>query len=451
MTMNKGKHLDQEKEAAKNRKILKIVCSILFAIGIWLFVDEEKAVNVKLAVHDIPVEFAYEDTVLADNGLMLLSGYDTTVDLKLKGPRKVLWKLNTDEIRIVADTSNVADIGVQSLTYEVVFPDNIQRSELVIEWASSYAVTVSVGHLYTKEVEIHCKVIGAPASGFVAESATIDPMVLVLRGQRDDLLNVSYAEIIVDVSDAQGTVIRAVDYQLYDYNGISIENANIRAATKLIQATVPVKTVKDVPLVINFVEAIGSTLEQVNYTFSRESIQLKGDKAVLDEIDSIVLDTLYLQDLEDYQSLNYDIPLPEGTELTEGEASVTVTVVVDGVSERRVTTSNFAVENAPEGFVAELVTERLEILLRGLDTELDALSGENLLVTADLSGIQGAGSYTVPATVTINGYSNVGVKGSYQVIVSVAPPVTPDDGVQAASLDDLSEAVVSENGKETQE
>ena len=165
----------------------------------------------------------------------------------------------------------------------------------------------------------------------------------------------------------------------------------------------------------------------------------------------IVLDTLYLQDLEDYQSLNYDIPIPEGTELTEGEATVTVTVVVDGVSERRVTTSNFAVENAPEGFVAELVTERLEILLRGLDAELDALSGENLLVTADLSGIQGAGSYTVPATVTINGYSNVGVKGSYQVIVNVAPPVTPDDGVQAASLDDLSEAVVSENGKETQE
>ena len=159
----------------------------------------------------------------------------------------------------------------------------------------------------------------------------------------------------------------------------------------------------------------------------------------------------FQQDLEDYQSLNYDIPIPEGTELTEGEASVTVTVVVDGVSERRVTTSNFAVENAPEGFVAELVTERLEILLRGLDTELDALSGENLLVTADLSGIQGAGSYTVPATVTINGYSNVGVKGNYQVIVSVAPPVTPDSGVQTASLDDLSEAVVSENGKETQE
>lgn len=434
----KGKHLDQETEAAKNRKILKIVCSILIAIGIWLYVDEEKAVNVKLTVHDIPVEFAGEDTVLADNGLMLLSGYDTTIDLTLKGPRKVLWKLDTDEIRIVADTSSVVDTGIQSLNYEVIYPDNIQRSELNVEWASVYSVSVSVGELYTKEVEIYCDVIGTPASGFVAEPVIIDPMMLVLRGQRDDLLNVSYAKVAVDVSGAQGMVIEALKYQLYDYNDIAIENDNIRAATKLIQATVPVKTVKDVPLRINFVEAVGSTMEQVTYSFTRESVQLKGDKDILDAIDSIVLDTVYLQDLEDYQSLTYEIPVPEGTEMTEGDTSVIVTIVVNGVSECYVTTTNFAAINVPEGLTAELVTESLEIYLRGVSTEVNSLTGENLLVTADLSGITEAGSFTVPVKVTINGYSNVGVKGSYQVIVNVAPPTTPDNGVQAAALDDMS-------------
>lgn len=437
MEKNKnGKHVDQETEAAKNRKIVKIVCSILIAIGIWLYVDEEKAVNVKLTVHDIPVEFAGEDTVLADNGLMLLSGYDTTIDLTLRGPRKVLWKLDTDEIRIVADTSSVVDTGVQSLNYEVIYPDNIQRSELNVEWASVYSVTVSVGELYTKEVEIRCDVIGTPADGFVAESVIIDPAILVLRAQRDDLLNVSYAKVTVDISGAQGAVIQALEYQLYDYNDIPIENDNIRAATKLIQAVASVKTVKNVALVINFVEAVGSTMEQVTYSFSKETVQLKGDKEILDAIDSIVLDTIYLQDLAEYQSLTYEIPIPEGTEMTEGEASVIVTVVVNGVSERRVATSNFATANVPEGLAVELVTESLEILLRGLSTELDVLTGDSLLVTADLSGVQETGSYTVPATVQINGYSNVGVKGSYQVIVNVAQPAVPDSGVQTAALDD---------------
>lgn len=438
----KEKVMDQATEAAKNRKILKIVCSILIAIGIWLYVDEEKSVDVKLTVHDIPVEFAGEDTVLADNGLMLLSGYDTTIDLKLKGPRKVLWKLDKDEIRIVADTSSVVDAGVQSLDYQVVYPDNVQRAELNVEWASSYAVTVSVGKLFTKEVEIRYEAIGSPADGFVAEQVTIDPAVLVLRGQRDDLLNVSYAKAVVDISGARGTVIQAVEYRLYDYNDIAIENENIRTTTKLIQATAPVKMVKDVPLQINFVEAVGSTMEQITYSFTRESVQLKGDQEVLNAIDSIVLDTIYLQDLERNQTLTYEIPLPEGTQMLGGDISVSVTITVNGVSERRVATANFAVANVPDGLVAQLVTESLEISLRGLSAEVNALTGENLLVTADLSGISEAGRFTVPATVTINGYNNVGVKGSYQVIVNVAPPKAPDDGVQTAALDDPDDIAV---------
>ena len=35
---------------------------------------------------DVPVEFSGENTTLADKNLMLLSGYDTTIDLTIRGP-----------------------------------------------------------------------------------------------------------------------------------------------------------------------------------------------------------------------------------------------------------------------------------------------------------------------------------------------------------------------------
>lgn len=433
--MEKNKKDTQVTDAAKSRKVIKIICSILVAIAIWLYVDEEKAVDVSTTVHNLPVEFAGEDTVLADNGLMLLSGYDTTIDLTLKGPRKVLWKLKKDELRIVVDTSAVVDTGIQSLPYQVVYPDNVQGSEIQVESASVYAVTVTVGELYTKEVPIYCDVVGTVANGFVAETLLLDPEILVLRAQRDDLLDVSYAKITVDISGAEETVIRTVEYQLYDYNDIAIENDNIRATTKLIQVTQLVKTVKSVPLQINFVEAVGSTLDQVSYSFTKDAVLLKGDKAVLDTVESIVLDTIYLQDLENYQSLSYEIPIPEGTEIADGDESVVVTIVVDGVTERRVSSGNFETVNVPAGYIAELVTESLEISLRGLTAEVNALTGENLLITADLSGVKEAGSFTVPATVRVNGYSNVGVKGSYQVIVNVAA-AAQQAAIQTAGLDD---------------
>lgn len=59
-------------------------------------------------------------------------------------------------------------------------------------------------------------------------------------------------------------------------------------------------------------------METVDYTISPATVKLVGEKARLDEIDSIVLDTLYVQDLEDSQSLTYTIPVPEDVTIADG-------------------------------------------------------------------------------------------------------------------------------------
>lgn len=440
--MEKNKNESKNFDTPKNRKILRIICSILVAVAIWAYVDEEKTVNVKMSVHDLPVEFANEDTTLADKDLMLISGYETTVDLVLKGPRKVLWKLNKDEIRVVADTALIQDTGVHTLNYELVFPDTVQHNLVQVESASVYAITVTVGDLYKKEVPIQCEVTGRVASGYVAKEMTLDPVNLVLRGQRDDLLDVSYAKIRVNINGIKETMITTVEYQLYDHNDIPIANDGIRASSRLVQVTLPVKAVKDVPLRLNFVEAIGSTMAQVEYTLSRDTVRLEGDDAILADIDNIVLDTIYLQDLEESQTLEYSISVPEGTQIVDGDAEVTVEITMTGVSERSVSATEFVCNNVPAGLTATVTTETLSVMLRGLTEELDVLTGEDLRITANLSNITEPGTYTVPVSIQINGYQNVGVKGSYQVIISVelAEEETEDpedpETPEAQSLDD---------------
>ena len=87
----------------KKRKAVRIAASIVAAIAIWLYVDLVRQPSVPMKVKDIPVEFSGESTTLADKGLMLLSGYDTTIDLVLKGPRSELFKLDKSKVRIVAE------------------------------------------------------------------------------------------------------------------------------------------------------------------------------------------------------------------------------------------------------------------------------------------------------------------------------------------------------------
>ena len=72
-----------------------------------------------------------------------------------------------------------------------------------------------------------------------------------------------------------------------------------------------------------------------------------------------------------------------------------------------------------EGFSAVPVTESLNILLRGLESEMAQITAEDLRITVDLSGITEPGVHTVPVTVQVANYANVGVKGSYQIVVDV--------------------------------
>ena len=76
-----------------SRKALRIIGSILVAIALWIYVDTVTSPEVTLKVKNVPVEFSGEDTTLADRGLMLLSGYDTTVDL-------VITTLSASELRL---------------------------------------------------------------------------------------------------------------------------------------------------------------------------------------------------------------------------------------------------------------------------------------------------------------------------------------------------------------
>ncbi len=405
-------------EKTKGRMTLRIVISILVAIAVWLYVDIGQATSVKTRVRDVPVEFAYENSVLADRGLMLLSGYDTTIDLKIEGPRRELWKLDKDAIRIVADTSSITETGVQALNYQVVFPDNISRNDLKVE-ASAYTVTVTVGELYTKEVPVYCDVTGELEKGFYGEAVILDPAELILRGQRDDLLNISYAKIILDVSGASKTVVQGINYTLYDYNDVPVDNQRIRTSTKMIQATLPVYTTKEVPLSINYIEVPGSTVDTMDCTIVPSSVILAGDKTVLESISEIVLGEIYLQDLKPSQTFVYPISVPEGTTLVSGESEATATIVVTGVSEKTMAVAAFILPNAPEGYQVTPVTESLNIVLRGLTKEIESLKAENLIVTADLSSISATGNYTVPVTVEVSGFDNVSAKGGYQIIVRV--------------------------------
>ena len=422
-----------EKSGVSRNKVLQVIASILVAVAIWVYVDVEKAPERTKTIRDIPVEFSGESTTLADKNLMLLSGYDTTVDLTVKGTKRELVKINKDNVRLVASTSSIDSVGVHTLRWDVVYPDGVQSSALSVDWASKYKVTVTVGELYTKEVPVNCVVTGTVADGYFTGETVLDPTTLVLRGQRDDLLNVAYAKLTVDISDATRSVIQTESVQLYDNDDNPVDNSNIRTNASLIQAKVPVLTTKEVSLAVELSGVPGSAGQSIKTTITPSSVRLIGEADVLENIDEIVLATLYIEDLDIWQQNSYVVTAPDGTWLANSNEVATVEITMEGIEEKTVTVDTFSYTNVPSGLYAE-VMDTLDVRLWGLSEELAELKADAITATVDLSSVTETGSCRVPVTVTVSGYRDVAVKGSYEVTVYVTdtqpePEPEPDGGL----------------------
>ena len=408
-----------EKTGSSRRKALQVIASILVAIAVWVYVDVEKAPDRTKTIRDIPVEFSGESTTLADKNLMLLSGYDTTVDLTIKGPKRELVKISKDNVRLVASTSSIDSVGVHTLRWDPIYPDGVQSSALTVDWASKYKVTVTVGELYTKEVPVNCTVTGQVADGYFTGETVLDPTSLVLRGQRDDLLNVAYAKLTVDISGATRSVIQTESVQLYDNDDNPVDNSNIRTNASLIQAKVPVLTTKEVSLAVELSGVPGVAGQSIKTTVSPTSVRLIGEADVLENINEIVLATLYIEDLELWQQNSYVVTAPDGTWLANSNEVATVEISMEGIEETTVTVDAFSYANVPSGLYPEVMGS-LDVRLWGLSDELAELDASALTATADLSSVTEPGSYRVPVSVTISGYRDVAVKGSYEVTVYVS-------------------------------
>lgn len=410
-------------EQTKGRRAFCIGLSILIALLVWFYANDDT--EIEISVNDVPIEFTNEDTTLADKGLMLLSYEEEAIDLKLSMPRSTYFKLDPDKIRIVVDLSSVTVTGTQTITYSVLYPrgprGELLSSSITQKEPTVRSTTIEIGELFRKNVEIRCKVVGNVAEGYIAGSVRMLPETLEVRGQQVDIMQVSYAQVTLNIENATSTVVELLGFELYDFSDQLIRSNRIHPASESIQVTMPVMTVKEVPLTVEFVETPGSRLENVKWALTPiDTITLSGDASTMAAIDEIKLDTLSLADLKAAETFTYDIPLPDGVDNLSGVTSVTLTILFDDIDSLTVDATQFGYENLTTERDVTVVTSTLSVTLRGTSTALARVNEENLRVVADLTNVSDAdGVYTVPATVYVDGL-DVGAVGSYQVTVRLS-------------------------------
>ncbi len=414
-------------EQTNKSTALYLTIAIFGAFIIWFSVSN--SVLVQVTFEDVPIEYLHADTNLADKGLELLEG-QSTLDLTFEAPRRVIFRLDPEKMRVTADLALVSGTGLQNVTWSIKLPEGVTNSDVSIISPSSRSVQVRIGELFRNQVEIRVKLVGNVADGYMAGTPNVLPERLELRGQQVDVMQVSYAQVTLNINDATSTIVELLDYDLYNYAGNVVENENIHPASDSIQVTLPVQGLKEVPLRVELVETVGARIEALEYEIApQQYITLTGDAGKLAAIDEIVLGTLAVEELRAGGSYEFEIPIPEGVESLSSQTTATVNIIAHDMVTQTFEINQFSYENfTSEQLEVMMMTASLRILLQGTAADIAEIRGADIHVTADLSSVTEAlGNYTVPAIVTVDGERDIGVIGSYQLAVRLAAVDEPEE------------------------
>ena len=132
-----------------------------------------------------------------------------------------------------------------------------------------------------------------------------------------------------------------------------------------------------------------------------------------------MLGEIDLTQILENESVSFPIVLPEGVNNETGLTEATVYITLPELAVKKLSVSNIKAINVPEGMNVDMITQVLEVTLRGNKLMIDAIQAEDVIITVDFAG-KTAGTQKVRPTITVSSnYTDVGAIGTYTVSATV--------------------------------
>ena len=149
-------------------KVLYALLALVISFGMWLYVMTTEDPDWSETYYNIPVVLENEN-VLRERGLMITTEKDPTVTLKLTGSRSTLAKLNASNITLLADLSRIYEEGEHTLSYDILYPGDVQANTITVDSQSPQQITISVMKRETKVVPVVPSYTGSVPEGFMTD------------------------------------------------------------------------------------------------------------------------------------------------------------------------------------------------------------------------------------------------------------------------------------------
>lgn len=413
--------MDKKKESRLlDSKILWAVVSLLASTLLWVYVTTSQGDVIERTYDGVKVVFQGEDSLLEKNGLVISNISSNTVSLRIKTTRREISKLSSSNIEAIVDVSKFSSEGMYNQSVSIVFPSGSNQNSIDIVTVLPGSVSFNINKTTTKTVELKGEFVGTVAEGFAAQPIKFNPQTVTISGPKNEISKVSYAWVEISRDNADKTIESTTTYALMDEKGNEIKIDNITLSDETVAVTVPITSTKEVPLTVDLVDGGGATADNVKITCEPSSITIAGDAETLAGLNKISVGTIDLASFASSFEDTYQIVLNNDVTNVTGITQVKVTVQAVGLETKKFNVTNISTINGPPGKTATVVTQNVEVTLRGDSNVLSKIAANNIRVVADLTDIGSASGILQPAAkVYVDGYTGVGAIGEYSVYIKM--------------------------------
>lgn len=410
----------------KNPKAFQVVLAIVIALGLWLYVIGVENPAGTAHIRDVPIQLQGEQT-LENSGLMVTDLSRDGISVSLNGKKKTLMKISRKNLSLIVDVSSVTEAGSWTLTGRLSYPATVSGESVTISRWDDLRVIVTVEPKTTKTVPVRGEFIGTEAEDYQTGTVSVDPDTLTLTGPEETLDKISYALAQAEGENISSTLSVRSPFILMTEDGIPADVANVTPEVTAVEVTVPVRQVAEVPLTVELLPGGGATADDVSCAITPSTVTLvaEGEDHALPE--SISLGRIQLSDVFDGASYRLPIQIPAEAEGWNAPEYASVRLTTRGLVSIQVPveTGRIALENVPEGYGPEMVSDYLYVWVRGPAGAVQDLAQSNLSLSASLAGVSADGSLQrVPVSIALTGegLEAAGILGGhYSIALRLVP------------------------------
>lgn len=326
-------HRVDSKEKKKNKyNLLLFIFSFIVAMSIWLYVNNLLDGEYEKTVTLVPVSIIGTEELERKHNMSVISGYDNTVTVVLKGSKAEIDKYSASNIYAYVDVSGIDSAERRTLPIVI---DPIPEVSVTVVTPTDIAVYADV--IGQREIEVVVKPYYTVDGNYFIDESEITQSVdfVTVTGPVSVLDTISYAVAEANIGKVTSSVKSNTYISLVNEKGAKISNPYLSCDTDMVTVNIPVQVKKEVALRCDFNPDEFEGYE-VSIKITDPTVVMVGEVLEISGIDEITIFTLRKSHFDftgvGDNKLDFvrtvEINLPEGFKLdgSENKAVIEATI-----------------------------------------------------------------------------------------------------------------------------